>query len=111
LLPDVKLDRPVRKRSDGSLSAINLATIGDISRRVRELLLRFSPELVSSAEAFSKHVWFIPVSATGRAPQKDPQTGIVGVRPRDVRPVWCDVPLAAVISQHGQGLIPFVDQE
>lgn len=108
LLPDLDTERPIKSRKDGSLSAIDLKKIRKVSSQVREMLFQFTPELVSSAEAFSRHVTFIPVSATGSAPQQDPETGIVGVRPRDMNPWWCDIPLLTVIAQHGHGLIPFV---
>ncbi len=108
LAPGLKLPRPIKTKPDGSLSAIDFGMIEMISAQVRELLFRFTPELVSAAEAFSRNVLFIPVSATGRAPEKDSQSGVVGVRPRDICPVWCDVPLLAVVARHGAGLIPFV---
>lgn len=109
LVPDLELIDPIKTRGDG-LSAIDLSAVGKVSKAIRELLFRISPELITSAESFSNHVWFIPVSATGRSPETDPTTGITGVRPRDVAPVWCDVPLLTVLSQHGQGLIPFVEK-
>ncbi|WP_417730506.1 hypothetical protein [Rosistilla oblonga] len=108
LLPDLELTRPFKTRSDG-LSAVDLTQIRDISNKVRALLYKVSPDLVTSAEAFSQNVWFIPVSATGRSPERDATTGITGVRPRDVAPVWCDIPLALVLAKYGQGVIPFVD--
>lgn len=108
LSPGLKLPRPIKTRSDGSLSAIDMNIVESVSGQVREMLFRFSPELVSAAEAFSKNVLFVPVSSTGRAPEKDNETGVVGVRPRDMSPVWCDVPLLAILARHGEGLIPFV---
>lgn len=108
LSPGLKLPRPIRSKPDGSLSAIDMHAVESVSSLVRETLFRFTPELVSAAEAFSRNVLFIPVSATGRAPEKDAATGIIGVRPRDMMPVWCDIPLMAVLAKHGDGLIPFV---
>ncbi|TWT87846.1 hypothetical protein [Neorhodopirellula pilleata] len=108
LCPGLKLPRPIKSKPDGSLSAIDMNMVDLIGAQVRKLLFQFTPELVSAAESFSRNVMFIPVSATGRAPEKDPLTGIIGVRPRDVAPVWCDVPLLAVLAKHGAGLIPFV---
>lgn len=110
LTPGVDLTRPLKMRPDG-LCGVDLQKVREVSRKVRELLYRVSPELVTSAESFSKHVWYIPVSATGRSPEKDPVSGITGVRPRDINPIWCDIPLAVVLSQHGPGLIPFIDKE
>ncbi len=108
LLDNLVLERPVVRRADG-LCAIDLRYIREVSNRVRSLLSKHSSELVSAAEAFSKDVWYIPVSATGRAPEKDEKTGIVGVRPKDMNPTWCDIPLATAMALHGSGLIPFID--
>lgn len=107
LVPEVELTRPIKTNSSG-MSAVDLAKVSNVSVRVRKLLYSVSPELVTSAESLSKHVWFIPVSATGRSPEFDADSGLTGVRPRDIEPLWCDVPLCVVLSQFGQGLIPFV---
>lgn len=110
LLGDMELERPIRRRADG-LGAIDLVHVRAVSDRVRELLTRFSSELVTAAEAFSNNVWFIPVSATGRSPELDTVSGITGVRPRDIQPIWCDIPMAVVISKFSAGLVPFVDKD
>lgn len=107
LIPDLKLDRPIRSRGDG-WSAIDLSMVSHVSNRVRQFFYEVSPELVTSAESFSRKVWFIPVSATGCAPVKDAETGITGVRPRDVSPIWCDIPLTLILTNQGQGLIPYI---
>ena len=110
LLGDIELERTIRRRADG-LGAIDLVHVRAVSDRVRELLTRFSSELVTAAEAFSNNVWFIPVSATGRSPELDTVSGITGVRPRDIQPIWCDIPMAVVISKFSAGLVPFVDKD
>lgn len=107
LIPDLNLDRPVRTRPDG-WSAIDLDRVTAVSDRVRSYFYDVSPELVTSAESFSRKVYFIPVSATGCGPVTDETTGITGVRPRDVEPIWCDIPLTLILTNQGQGLIPFV---
>jgi hypothetical protein len=110
LLDNMILERPVVRRGDG-LGAIDLVHVRNVSNRVKELLSRFSSELVTAAQSFSNNVWFIPVSATGRSPELDTASGITGVRPRDIQPIWCDIPLAVVISKFSAGLVPFVDKE
>ena len=54
---------------------MNLEGIEEISQVVRSLLLKVSPEIVSAAESFSSQVLYVPVSATGRGPETDPNTG------------------------------------
>lgn len=108
LLEHMQLERPIWSRSDG-LNVIDMARVRTVSNRVRELLKRFSPELVSAVESFSDSAWFIPVSATGRPPDVNPETGSQGIRPCDINPVWCDIPMALVISRHAGGLIPYTE--
>jgi hypothetical protein len=109
LVPDLKLPNPIRSRPDG-LSAVDLTVIKQVNQAVREFLYELSPELVTTAESLSNHVYFIPVSATGCDPVTDPETGITGIRPRDVNPMWCDVPLALMLSLHAKGLIPYIGE-
>jgi hypothetical protein len=49
-------------------------------------------------------VIFIPVSALGASPEIDPDTGLLGIRPNDVSPIWAEVPLLYLLSR--SGLIP-----
>jgi len=63
------------------------------------------PEIVAAAEGFAADLTFIPVSATGRAPEVDEKTGILGIRPRDMAPYWVEVPLLHAISRWCPGLI------
>ena len=61
---------------------LNLGEIDNVSRRVREVLLRYSPEIVAAAEGFASQVVYLPVSATGCDAEVDPQTGARGFRLR-----------------------------
>lgn len=89
-----------------AISAMRLDVVEQISRKVRALLWQVSPEIVSVAEDFASQVLYVPVSATGRGPERDPQTGALGFRPRDVNPVWAEVPLLYAMSRWMQGLVP-----
>lgn len=109
LLDSMELERPIKQRA--GISVLDMAYIRYVSNQVRDLLLRFSPEFVTTVQAFSKNAWFIPVSATGVPPNLDPTTGIHGVRPCDIQPIWCDVPLALVVSRFVGGLVPHIDDE
>jgi hypothetical protein len=81
--------------------------IDEFSQKLRALLWQVSPELVSVAESFASQVLYVPVSATGRSPERDPRTGALGFRPKDVQPMWAEVPLLYTMSQWMQGLVPY----
>ena len=95
----------------GEPSRLNLDNLTTISGRCRELLTQLAPEIVSTADAFSEHVIFIPVSALGCSPVEIPglptNTGPtpLGVRPGDINPVWAEVPLMYAMQQTIPGLI------
>ncbi len=90
-------------RKDYSL--LDVAYIERVSDQVRKLLWILSPEIVSAAEGFAERVIYVPCSATGCAPEKDPSTGDLGIRPRDIRPVWAEVPLLYALSNWTTGMI------
>ena len=94
--------------SQNGHSAVNVAGIEDVSRLVRALLWKISPEIVSAAESFASQVLYVPVSATGRGPETDPPTGALGFRPKDMKPIWAEVPMLYTLSRWTQGLVPFV---
>ncbi len=89
-------------------TAFDPRVVDRVSKTVRELLWRLCPEVVSAAEGFATHVRYIPVSATGCAPEIDPQTGAPGFRPRSVRPIWAEVPLICAMAAWMTGLVPQV---
>lgn len=92
----------------GTLSAMKLQLVEELSQRVRSLLWTFSPEMVSAAEGFSGQVIYIPTSATGCGPTADPATGGYGFRPKDIHPIWAEVPMLYVMSRWMHGLVPYV---
>jgi hypothetical protein len=87
-------------------SALDLQQIELVSSRLRELMWRFTPELVAAADAFSEQVLFVPASSFGHGPQKDQQTGAVGISPNRIDPVWCEVPVLWTLAKRCEGLIP-----
>jgi hypothetical protein len=111
LIGEERLPEPWVKVQSRDLSALDMAAIEGMSRQVRELLWRFSPELVSAAEAITDHVLFVPVSATGCAPELDPESGLIlGIRPRNINPMWAEVPLLLTLAKWGGGMIPYRDK-
>jgi hypothetical protein len=91
-----------------SHSAVNVEGIEEVSKLVRTLLWNISPEIVSAAESFASQVLYVPVSATGRGPETDPKTGALGFRPKDMKPIWAEVPMLYALSRWARGLVPYV---
>jgi len=87
-----------------SVAILDLGLIEDVSLTLRSLLQRTCPEVVVAAEDFTDHVLYVPVSALGSSPCADasgiPQ-GELGVRPRDIKPVWASVPFLYSLGQRG----------
>ena len=80
--------------------------IEDVSSQLRQILVKHAPEFVNAAEGFAENVTYIPVSALGRPPEVDEGSGMLGVRPNEVRPIWAEVPLLYLLNQTSAGLIP-----
>ena len=108
LLGAERLDHPWVAGADGSVGAMNLQQIEGVSRRLRDLLRKLSPEIVSTAESFAQQVVYVPVSATGCSPEVHPETGAFCVRPRNIRPMWSEVPLLYVMCRWMEGLVPYL---
>ena len=80
---------------------LELGTVFDISFRTRELLLQYSPEIVTTSEAFFSTVYFLPASSLGRMPQYDPQKGMIAILPKDLNPIWAEVPMLVQLWHAG----------
>lgn len=99
LMNNPNVPAPWRRDGDGPCS-LDLTTIHLVSKAVRELLGKITPELVAAAEGFSEQTWFVPVSATGCSPEPVEKNGrtVWGVRPRNIRPMWCEVPMLLALA-------------
>ncbi len=102
------IPNPVIKNSNMSVAAVDCNLVETVSQTLRSLLWEVSPEIVATAESFASQVIYIPVSATGRSPERNPQTGEMGFRPRDVKPVWAEVPVLYSMSRWMRGLVPYI---
>jgi hypothetical protein len=70
-----------------------------------------APEVLSATAQFSKHVYFVPASATGCAPRlvgRDEDSGkpTYKFRVGDLAPQWAEVPLLWMLAKHVPGLVP-----
>jgi hypothetical protein len=79
--------------------------VDQVSAQLRQLLQKYCPETVTSAEALSSRVVYIPVSAVGPGIVTDPKTGKMGIRPSAIRPFWVTVPFLYAIQSVLPGLI------
>jgi hypothetical protein len=81
-----------------------------VSDVLRSVLLTHAPEIVSAAEGFSSNVTYVACSATGRNVQAfegaDRNDVAFGIRPRDVKPFWCDLPFLIGLHQNGLSCLP-----
>jgi hypothetical protein len=89
-----------------NLNAMNLELVDAVSTDVRTMLMRLTPELVSAAESFAENVVYIPASALGRSPEVDAKSGLLGIRPQDLNPLWAEVPLLYAMARWMDGVIP-----
>jgi hypothetical protein len=108
LLDTQRITSPWSTKPSGyGISSFNLEDVDRTSQKLRKLLWDLCPEIVSVAEGFAKEVVFVPVSATGRGPETDPATGADGIRPRDINPVWVEVPILYTLCKWMPGIIPY----
>ena len=86
-------------------SAVDVLRIEATSDALRTMLLKYAPEVVAAAEDFCTHVVYLPASALGRAPEVQAETGMLGVRPRDIRPRWVTVPVLYTLARWATGWV------
>lgn len=85
--------------------------VRQMSKGVRNLLLREIPEVIGAVEQFATNVTYIPVSATGSSPVVDTESNTVGFRSKDIKPKWVDVPILYALTQSRKGLIRAISNE
>lgn len=82
--------------SDGAYLDMN--RILDISFALREMLLKYVPTLVHSAESFFQRVYFVPVSSFGTLAEQD-ESGYIGVVSEKISPIWIEVPFMTIMAE------------
>jgi hypothetical protein len=93
-------NEPVLKLDPSNLCYnLDINLIFKNSYLLRMLLLKYSPEIVGTAENFSEQVFYVPNSAIGRPPEL--KNGAPSVRPQDLSPIWAEVPMLLMLSYHG----------
>jgi len=104
------VSEPVVRDAPGSarqehLAAMDMDRIDRVSRKLRQLLLTITPEVVTTAEDFADEVIYVPVSALGHSPEKYPERNGLLIRPRDIHPRWVTIPLLYSYARWATGLI------
>ncbi|MBL8827090.1 MAG: hypothetical protein JNM18_08895 [Planctomycetaceae bacterium] len=87
-------------------TALDPTKVEEMSRAVRLVLNEFAREFVAAAESFAEHVIYVPVSALGSAPELDPATNALCIRPRNIRSLWVEMPMIYALARWGNGLVP-----
>ncbi len=87
------------------LSVMDIQRIERVSAKLRALLLDVTPEIVTAAEDFARDVVYIPVSALGHSPEKEPDKTGLFIRPANVKPHWVTTPLLYSYARWATGLI------
>jgi hypothetical protein len=54
-------------------------------------------------------VLYLPNSALGHSPEKQEDSGMIGIRPKDIRPFWVSVPMLYFLYEGG--FIPSIPEE
>lgn len=94
------------KQIEGSsVWGLDVDKLRSLSNKIRGILMKYAEEIVAAAEGFSSDVIYIPVSALGCGPEVDPASGAFTIRPRDVDPLWAEIPMLYALHRSVPGLI------
>jgi hypothetical protein len=102
---ELKTSSVIRGTTSG-IGGLDVAKLQNVSGQVRQILSECAPEIVAAADAFSSDVTYLPVSSLGHRPVLDEASGMLGVRPSQVRPMWAEIPLLYAIHRSVGALIP-----
>lgn len=97
-------------RGNDGIVRLNVPQIRQLSDQFRKVMQKYCPEVVAAADAFSEDVIYIPCSALGCSPTKL-DNGVLAINPRDVNPVWAEVPLLYAIHRSISGFIGSTDKK
>jgi len=102
LLPNLSNEPPYATVPGAPMKVLDGQRIAEVSKQVGDMLRKYTPEIVAAAGGVAQHLTFLPVSATGLAPEVDPNTNSFGIRPRNMASYWVEVPmLAALMAESG----------
>ena len=102
---DKNLPEPYIANPETSIKHLHTGLVERVSDKVRNLLLQYSPDVVSAAESFTDRVVYVPISATGVSPKFDEERAELGIRPVDMQPLWAEVPLVYALAKWSNGIV------
>lgn len=103
---DLESDPYWTKNDDATtLGYVDVKRVDRVSGAVREMLRRFAPEIVATAEDACERVLYVPISSFGSSPSLDPASGLLAIKPQDVHPHWVTVPFTYAMARWGTTLI------
>jgi hypothetical protein len=100
------MTKHVLKETRSGLRALDVVRLKEVSGRVREMLAKVAPEMVSAVDSFSDDVTYIPASALGHSPEISDEGGFLGVRPSRIRPAWTEIPMIYALNRAAPHLVP-----
>ena len=80
---------------------LDINTLLDVSFQMRRILNDILPSFVRTAESFASQVFFFPTSSFGSSSELDEKSGLLGIRPEKINPIWIDVPILLLLASHG----------
>ncbi len=104
LLDEELPETPWQWDSRFNTCVLDMHLLRNLSFQLRSLLEDVCPEMVSTTESFAGEVIYLPNSALGHSPELNSDTGMIGIRPRDVKSFWVSVPMLYFF--HEKGFIP-----
>jgi hypothetical protein len=105
LLPDGLGPEPWRTIAEVSHAMLDVEQIEKQSSALRHFLMQWGPEIVTAAESFCSEVTYIATSALGDRTEVEPQSGLLGIKPQEIRPRWVAVPLLYALNRTLPGFI------
>ena len=101
LLDEELPDEPWQWDSRSNVCVLDVHLLRNVSFQIRHLLQTICPEVVTTAESFAGEVLYLPNSALGHSPELNLETGMIGIKPRDVAPFWVSVPMLYFFCERG----------
>ena len=102
-------------RADSSaIAKLDIDQLRAVSAQIEKLLAKHCPEFTNAVDGCCSDVVYVPVSAVGGSPEEreigqDTNTGQAAkqllIRPRDISPMWAEVPLLYALQRAVPGLI------
>lgn len=106
-----KLPQPWVYNQKYQCHELNMDVVTSLSDRLRKLLLKYCPEIVTTAMSLSSRVFFIPVSATGVSPQLTEDGNDYMINTDEINPLWCEVPVLLAMGYRAPKLIQAVSSD